>query len=57
MRAGFGIVGYKGKVWSTRYRGDKKVLMRADNDGPMNSIEVVFLKASGHVSKIWYEAG
>jgi hypothetical protein len=57
VAAGFGIIGYKGKVWSTRYRGTDTNLMRADGDGPMNSIEVVLLKASGHVSKIWYEAG
>lgn len=57
VQAGFGIIGYKGKVWSTRYRGDEKQLMRPDGDGPRNSIEVVILKASGHVSKIWYEHG
>lgn len=57
VQAGFGIIGYKGKVWSTRYRGDDKALMRPDGDGPRNSIEVVILKASGHVSKIWYEHG
>lgn len=57
VQAGFGIIGYKGKVWSTRYRGEEKQLMRPDGDGPRNSIEVVILKASGHVSKIWYEHG
>jgi hypothetical protein len=57
IAAGFGIIGYKGKVWSTRYRGTDTNLMRPDNDGPMNSIEVVIVKASGSVSKIWYEAG
>jgi hypothetical protein len=31
--------------------------MRPDGDGPMNSIEVVILKSSAHVSKIWYENG
>jgi hypothetical protein len=31
--------------------------MRPDGDGPRNSIEVVVLKASGVVSKIWYENG
>ncbi|MGZ5165709.1 MAG: hypothetical protein ACXWCQ_34880 [Burkholderiales bacterium] len=57
VQQGFGIIGYKGKVWSTRYRGVNTDLMRADGDGPMNSIEVVILKASAHVSKIWYENG
>jgi hypothetical protein len=57
VQAGFGIIGYKGKVWSTRYRGTNTPLMRPDGDGPRNSIEVVILKASGHVSKIFYEGG
>lgn len=57
VQQGFGIIGYKGKVWSTRYRGTTNDLLRPDGDGPMNSIEVVILKASAHVSKIWYENG
>ncbi|MCK1741381.1 hypothetical protein IVA80_11015 [Bradyrhizobium sp. 139] len=57
VQAGFGIMGYKGKVWSLRKGGQETPLMRQDGDGPRNSIEVVVLKASGHVSKIWYENG
>ena len=57
VQSSFGIIGYKGKVWSIRYRGDEKQLMRDDGDGPRNSIEVVIIKASPHVSKIWYEQG
>lgn len=57
VQAGFGIIGYKGKVWSTRYRGSDTPLMRHDGDGPRNSIEVVILKSSQHVSKIYYKDG
>jgi hypothetical protein len=57
IAAGFGIIGYKGKAWSTKYRGTDTTLMRADGDGPMNSIDVVIVKASGHVSKIFYVNG
>jgi hypothetical protein len=57
VQVGFGIIGYKGKVWSTRFRGTNTDLMRHDGDGPMNSVEIVILKASAHVSKIWYENG
>ncbi len=57
VQAGFGIIGYKGKVWSTRYRGTDTPLMRPDGDGPRNSIEVVILKSSQHVSKIYYKDG
>lgn len=57
VQTGFGIVGYRGKVWSIRYRGEEKQLMRDDGDGPRGSIEVVIVKAAGAVSKIWYKDG
>src|SRR6478735_801373 len=57
IQSSFGIVGYKGKVWSIRYRGDEEQLMRDDGDGARGSIEVVILNASQAVSKIWYEQG
>lgn len=57
IQASFAIVGYKGKVWSLRYRGDNKPIMRADGDGPASSIELVIIKAPAHLSKIYYETG
>ena len=57
ITGGFGHIGYKGKVWSVRYRGSEITLMRPDGDGAMNSIPVVILKASTVLSKIWYEKG
>jgi hypothetical protein len=57
VQAGFGLIGYKGKVWSVRHRGEEIQLMRDDGDGPRNSIEVVILKAAPYISKIWYEKG
>ena len=55
IQGGFGHIGYKGKVWSIRHRGEEVQLMRDDGDGPRNSIEIVLLKANPHVSKIFYE--
>ena len=57
VQGGFGHIGYKGKVWSTRYRGEETQLMREDGDGPRSSIEVIILKAPSVVSKIFYEKG
>lgn len=58
ISGGFGRIGYKGKVWSTNYRGDTHLLMRSDEpDAPMASIEVVILKASNVISKTWYKDG
>lgn len=57
IHGGFGLIKYKGKVWSLSHRGVDRQLLRADGDGPCNSIEVVVLKASPHVAKIYYEQG
>lgn len=57
VASSYGIVGYKGKVWSIRFGGESKALMREDGDGPKNSIEVVLVKASAAVSKIFYKSG
>ena len=57
VTSGYGMVGYKGKVWSIRYRGEDRALMRDDGDGPRSSIEVVILKSPTHLSKVFYENG
>jgi len=52
------ILRIKGKVWAiTRGSNEPHVLMRADGDGPRNSIDVVLLAASQYKSKVWYEHG
>lgn len=57
IRSGFGVIGYRGKVWSTKWQGEEKPLMREDGDGARASIEVVIVKASPSISKIFYESG
>jgi hypothetical protein len=57
VQQGFPILGYKGKVWTIRHRGTDTPLMRDDGDGPRGSVELVIVKASKDVSKIWYENG
>ncbi len=57
ITGGYGLMKYKGKVWSIQYKGATTALMRDDGDGPRNSIEVVILKANKNLSKIWYEQG
>ena len=58
ITTGYPILRIKGKVWAISHGGNEPhVLMRADGDGPRNSIEVVILDASQYVSKVWYENG
>jgi len=55
IQGGYGVMGYKGKVWTAKYKGEEQPLMRPDGDGPRNSIDAVILKAPAVVSKIFYE--
>ena len=57
VSSGFGLIGYKGKVWSTRFGGVDTPLMRDDGDGARGSIEVVLVKASPAIAKIFYKQG
>lgn len=57
VSSGYGVIGYRGKVWSIRRGGEEKQLMRDDGDGPRGSIEVVVVKASPAISKVFYQGG
>lgn len=57
VSSSYAVVGYRGKVWSIKFGGEEKQLMRDDGDGPRNSIEVVLVKSSAAISKIFYENG
>jgi hypothetical protein len=57
IMSGFGVIKIKGKVWSTDYAGELKPMLRADGDGARGSIEVVILKSSPVISKIYYAGG
>lgn len=57
VEASYGIMKYKGKVWTTHYKGEERALMRPDGDGPRNSIDVVIIKAPKVKSKIYYAGG
>jgi hypothetical protein len=57
ITGGYGLIKYRGKVWSIQYRGENNVLMREDGDGTRGSIDVVIVKANAQLSKTWYENG
>lgn len=57
IASSYGIVGYRGKVWSIKHQGKETQLMRDDGDGPRGSIEVVIVKAASAISKIFYAGG
>jgi hypothetical protein len=54
---GYGIVGYKGKVWSLRHRGERHVFTRADDGSPLSFLDVVILRQLPVKSKSYYPQG
>lgn len=57
ITSSFGVVSYKGKVWSIKYQGKATPLLRPDDGSPQASIEVVIVKASTAIAKIFYKDG
>lgn len=53
----YGIVGYKGKVWSLRLRGENYMFVRADDGSPAAFLDVIVLRAPPYKSKSYYPAG
>ncbi len=57
ITGGYGLIKYRGKVWSIHYRQQDLTLMRDDGDGPRGSIDVVIVKANAQLSKTYYING
>lgn len=57
ITGGYGLLKYRGKVWSVQHNGQSAVLMREDGDGPRGSVDLVFLKANTQLSKTFYING
>jgi hypothetical protein len=50
----YGVLGYKGKVWSLRYRGERKTFVRPDDGTPANYLDVVILGQAKNKSKSFF---
>lgn len=53
----YGVVGYKGKVWTLRYRGETYTFTRPDDGSPSAFLDVIVLRSASYRSKSWYEDG
>jgi hypothetical protein len=51
------VIGYKGKNWSLRYRGDRHMFTRADDGTPLPYLDVIILRQASAKSKSFYEGG
>jgi len=50
----YGIIGYKGKVWSLRLRGDTFNFVRPDDGSPAAWLDVIILRQLPNKSKSYY---
>lgn len=49
------VIGYRGKNWSIRYRGERKTVIRPDDGTPAGHLDVVILGQAPHKSKSFFE--
>jgi len=49
------VIGYKGKVWSLRHRGERHNFIRLDDGSPSSYIDVVILGQAKQKSKSFYK--
>lgn len=56
VAASFAVIGYKGRAWSIKFRGDAEILKGA-NGAPMQFLDVVIVGVSPSISKQFYETG
>src|SRR5579859_7574290 len=53
----YAVIGYKGKIWSIRHRGETKMVLRPDDGTPMSYIDVVIIRSSPVKAKSYYVGG
>ena len=53
----FAVLGYRGKVWRVRYRGEENNVVNEETGDPVASIELVLIKSAPHLSKVYYPGG
>lgn len=52
----YGIIGYKGKVWTLRLRGETYTFVRPDDGSPAAFLDVIVLRQLPNKSKSYYPA-
>ena len=51
----YGVIGYRGKVWSLRYHGERHNILRPDDGTPSAYLDVIILGQARGKSKSYYE--
>lgn len=50
----YAVIGYKGKTWSIRHRGEQHVIVRPEDGSPSNHIDLIILNQARHKSKSFF---
>lgn len=56
VQASFAVIGYKGRTWTLKHRGEK-IMLRDDRNTPTPHLDVVIVGVANAISKIYYERG
>lgn len=55
VTGGFSVMSFRGKVWRVKFRGEEIPLLDENKRNPKPEIEVVIVKASSQISKVFYK--
>jgi hypothetical protein len=53
----YGVISYKGKVWTLRHRGERHTFVRPDDGTPVGHLDVIVLRTAPGKSKSFYDGG
>jgi hypothetical protein len=56
ITSGFAILSFRGKAWRVKHRGEEMVLTNPDGT-PKYKLDVVIVRTSPNLSKVWYKHG
>lgn len=54
VQASFGVIGYRGRNWRIKYRGEE-LLLKNEQGAPYPNLDIVVVGVSPNISKQWYE--
>jgi hypothetical protein len=57
IQSGFPVLGFRGKVWRVRHRGDESILRRPDDGSALTAIDLIVVHAPPNLSKTYYKDG
>ena len=57
ITGGFAVLGYRGKVWRLKHRGEEVNCINPETGDALGSVEMVIVRAAATLSKVFYQGG